>query len=572
MLLARSCLMLFALLLGIPGLARAQASRSLSPDNRPPSQQPLPELSPPAPLPPPEQLLPAPATPDSGGSTETLPTTLVVNRYRIVGSTVFSAAELEQATRAYTTASLGREVSFTEVLQARSAVTRLYEQAGYVTSGAIIPPQKVVDGVVVIQVLEGRLAEINVSGTRRLHPAYVRARLALAAQPPLNQNRLLEALQLLQNNPLIQTIAADLQAGIRPGTNILEVKVTEADSFRGQIVLDNGRSPSVGSFRRQAILNEANLLGLGDALSISYTNTAGSNGIDASYTLPLNARNGTLSLAFGNSRSRVIEKPFDVLDITAKSRYYEITLRQPIVVTPREELALGITLSHQTNQTFLGITDIGPFPLSAGADDLGRTRTSAFRVFQEWSKRSSQQVLAFRSQFSVGMNLLGATINDSGPDSRFFNWRGQGQWLRLLAPDTLLLLRTDIQFSDRPLLGLEQFGLGGQSSVRGYRQDYLLTDNGLLASLEARIPLLRVPRLRGLLQVTPFVDFGNGWNNAGSNPDPQTIASTGLGLLWRQGDNLSARLDWGIPFVSIGSRGKTWQEQGVYFSIVYTPF
>jgi hemolysin activation/secretion protein len=44
-----------------------------------------------------------------------------------------------------------------------------------------------------------------------------------------------------------------------------------------------------------------------------------------------------------------------------------------------------------------------------------------------------------------------------------------------------------------------------------------------------------------------------------------------LGLLWQQ-DNFSARLDWGIPLVPIDGEKQTWQENGIYFSLIYRPF
>ena len=56
------------------------------------------------------------------------------------------------------------------------------------------------------------------------------------------------------------------------------------------------------------------------------------------------------------------------------------------------------------------------------------------------------------------------------------------------------------------------------------------------------------------------------------NPDPNTLASVGLGLRWLQGDRFSARLDWGIPLISAESDGRSLQEDGVYFSLFYNPF
>lgn len=494
-----------------------------------------------------------------------------------VNSEENTAAALEQPTcpvPEIIDTEVNRELSFAELLQARSAITQLYVQCGYVTSGALIPPQTLEDNVIRIQVIEGRLEEINVTGTRRLNRSYVRSRLGLAASAPLNINRLLEGLQLLQLDPLIDSISADLQAGVRPGTSVLQVTVTEADTFSITPAIDNGRSPSVGSFRRQITFDQANLTGLGDGLSVTYANTDGSNSVDASYEVPVNPRNGTVRAGFGITGSEVIEEPFDVLEIESDSRYYELSYRQPIIETTTEEFALGITASRQESAaefTTFGIEPSLPFP-SLGADEDGETRISAVRLFQEYTQRSSQHVLAFRSQFSLGLDVLDATVNDTGPDGRFFAWRGQGQWVRLLAPDTLLLLRGDAQLTPDPLVPLEQIGLGGGDSVRGYRQDALLTDNGALLSAEVRVPILRIREIGGLLSVVPFIDAGTAWNNELEDPDPNFILGAGLGLVFQINDSLYARLDYGIPIISTDIEERTWQENGIYFTVNYTFF
>ena len=230
-----------------------------------PSPQPSPQL--PQQLPPPAELLP-PSTPipiPDEPSSDKIPQTITVERFEVVGSTVFSPEELAKVTEQFTK----RPISLSEVFQARSQITKLYIQNGYITSGAYIPPQTIKSGVIKIQVIEGKLEDIQISGNRRLNSNYVRSRLEIATSAPLNRDRLLEALQLLQLNPLIQTVTAELSAGSRPGASVLEVKITEAKTFSTQVVLDNGRSPSVGSFRRRLQVNEANLLGLGDGLSLA---------------------------------------------------------------------------------------------------------------------------------------------------------------------------------------------------------------------------------------------------------------------------------------------------------------
>lgn len=542
-------------------------------DVQPPLTAPLPSPAPPPLLPPPEDLLkppsrtPTPTEPLPGK----VPATVTVKRFEVVGNTVFSPEELAKVLEPFTQ----KPISFTQLFQARSAVIQLYINEGYITSGAYIPPQRLQGGVVRIQVVEGRLEDINVTGTRRLSPNYIRSRIAVNTSEPLNRERLLEALQLLQLNPLIENLSAELSAGSRPGASVLDVRVKEAQSFSTQLVLDNGRSPSVGSFRRRLQANEANFLGQGDNLNLAYTNTAGSNAFDASYAWPLNSRNGTLNLNYGTTSSDVIERPFNALDIQSAFRYYELTLRQPIVETPTQEFALGLTASRRESEaSFLDFERVG-FP-SPGADEEGRTQISALRFFQEWTQRNNREVIAVRSQFNLGIGALNATINqDPEPDSRFFSWQGQAQWVRLLAPETLLLLRADVQLSSTALVPIEQFGLGGLATVRGYRQDLLLADNGAFASAEVQLPILRVPQLDGIFQLAPFVDFGTTRNNSSdrvASNVPDTLASVGLGLRYSQGDRFTARIDWGIPLVSIDSTAGTWQENGVYFSIQYNPF
>ncbi len=520
--------------------------------------------------PPPSPLQPSVPIPVPGDVRPGIPGTIRVSRFEFEGNTAFSDRELAEVTQQFA----GREITFAELIAAEAAVTQKYVAAGYINSGAVIPANQTFPregGAVKIRIVEGGLDAIEISGNRRLNASYVRSRLERATRRPLNRDRLLEALQMLQLDPLIANVSAELQAGSRPENSRLEVRIKEADSLSGEVFLDNNRSPSVGSFRRGVRINQANLLGLGDGLELSYANTDGSNEFNGSYTVPVNARNGTIRFAASAASTNVIEQPFDAAGIEGKSRTYELTYRQPIVEKPDRTLAVGVTFSRQESDTFL----LGErFALSAGANERGETRVSAVRFFQEYVQRNTRQVIAARSQFSVGTNFLGATANDSSPDSRFLSWRGQAQYVRLLAPETLLIVRSDIQLADRPLLSLEQIGIGGVQSVRGYRQDLLLTDSGAIASAEVRIPVWRVPQVKGLLQVAPFVDFGVGWNHSGEKPnaDSDKLLGAGLGLIWQMGDRLNVRLDYGIPLINVGGSDRTFQEKGIYFRINYFAF
>ncbi|MBH8567016.1 ShlB/FhaC/HecB family hemolysin secretion/activation protein [Nostoc sp. CENA67] len=532
-------------------------------DSQPPKPPPIPQ--PPSK---PDLELPLQTLPSSGERFD-LPQSIIVSKFEFDGNTAFSDEKLSEVTAKFTK----RSLTFAELLQVEATITQLYTDAGYLNCGAVIPAGQILSqqgSVVKIQIIEGGLEDIAVTGTRRLNSNYIRSRLALATAKPLNQKRLLSALQLLQLDPLIGNISAELSVGSRPELSILTVKVVEANSFNTEFFIDNGRAPSVGSLRRGVRINQGNLLGFGDALNLEYINTDGSNAFDLRYNIPVNPRNGTITLRGGLTNTEVVEPPFDRIDIIGNSNYFELGFRQPLILSPNREFAVGLSgLRQESKSELLG----SGFPLSAGANERGETRISVLQLFQEYQQRNSQQALALRSQFNLGLNIFNATVNNDPPDTRFFSWRGQGQYVRLLAPQTLLVLRSDLQLSTRALVPLEQFGLGGLHSVRGYRQDIFLTDNGFFASAEVQLPVMRVENVGGVLQVVPFIDFGVGWNSSGNpDPNPNTLLGLGLGLQWQMSDRFNARLDYGLPLTDIQDRGRTLQEDGIYFSVVANPF
>lgn len=545
-------------------LAEAQdIPPQLPPQTQPVEPKPLPSL---------EEILPqlervTPQEENSPNTVEEVPQTVLIRKFEIIGSTAFSAEELAKVLKPYTM----RRLSFTELLAAQQAIDRLYVENGYITSGTFLPPQKLQNGIVVIEVVEGKVEEINLTGLKRLNPGYVRSRLRNATSAPLNKDKLLNALQLLQLDPLIESLNAELTAGTKPGSSILELSLKEADAFDLTLNFDNYRAPSVGTDRRSIQLTHRNFLGFGDRFNIAYLNTDGSNSLnDLNYTFPVNAENGTLNFRLSYTDSEIIEAPYDRFNIASENTNYELTYRQPLLQKPTEEVAIGFTFSRNDSETTFGGE---PTQLSRGAEADGETHISALRFFQEYTNRDASQVFALRSQFSLGVNLFDATLNDQNvPDSKFVSWRGQAQYLKLLSPDITLLLRSDLQVSDRPLVPVEQFSLGGGLNVRGYRQDILLGDNGWFNSAEIRATLWKNPNWKTVLQFSPFFDFGKVWNTDDVTLDKNTLLSMGIGLRLEVSDILTTRLDWGFPLVDFAREGDSLQEKGIYFSVELKPF
>ncbi|MDH3598198.1 MAG: BamA/TamA family outer membrane protein [Candidatus Tectomicrobia bacterium] len=564
-----------------PGV-HAQGGGLISPPPRPRPLELPPAPPPPALSPTPRRVLP----PVPPADRDPVPLVRVrVQRIIVSGSSVFSPQEIAAVTRPY----IGREVTSEQLETLRLALTQLYLDHGYINSGAILPDQTVTGGGIRFRIIEGELTEVVIANSRWFRDSYLRRRLRLGIDRPLHLGALQERLQLLEQDDRIARFQAQLRPGLRLGESELHVRVEEALPFTLALEFNNHQSPTVRAERGQLTVVHRNLTGYGDTLSALVEGASEQNlRLDARYSLPLNPQDTTASVQYQRNHSLVTETPFDRLDLQGHSEIFTLALRHPVYRTLQRELALTLSGEHLNSKTtFFGGAAL-PTP---GAED-GKATITALRLTAEWTDRTLDQVIAVRSQFSLGVDLFGATINtveddlttpeqDESvvPTGRFFVWLGQVQWVRRFTPhDIQLLFRVDVQVSKDPLFPLEQIALGGRFSVRGYRENQLVRDNALLMSLESRFPLIRRRRWAESLQIVPFVDFGWGQNRDVFTPSPDALASVGVGVRWaaRWTAVIPVRLQfevfWGQKLVDVSTPGGNLQDKGLHLQLGLSSF
>lgn len=545
----------------------------------PPERRPLLEEVPP-PRPPAAVLPPMPLPPEEDRGKQFPDLRVFVRQVLVTGSTVLTQAEVDKIVAPY----LNREVTSEDLEALRLALTLAYVNKGYVTSGAIIPDQTVAGGVLTFQIIEGRLTGIEVEGNEWFRSGYIQDRLALGARPPLNVNPLQERLQLLQQDDRIQRVNAELKPGVNPGESVLKVRMAEASPYKAWLEFNNYQSPTVGAERGLFTVAHQNLTGHGDLLSFRYGRSQGVDPqIETRYSLPLNAHDTTLILQYRKNDFQVIDPNFESLHITSQSEIYSITIRHPVHRTLNEEFALSLTGEHLANR--ISVDDLDGkiiqdnFALGSRG---GESVISALRFAQEWVSRAPNQVIAVNSRMSAGFDVFGATTSNRRiagvaiPDARFFVWLGQFQYARRLDPWGIQLIgRVDCQLSHDRLFPLEQISVGGRYTVRGYRENELVRDDGLIGSLEFRLPVVRSAVGQDILQVAPFVDFGRSWKrkpdySSGENAHGDTLTSAGLGLIWIIAGGSRFESYWGkrLNRVSVPEDGKDIQDFGFHLQLV----
>lgn len=524
---------------------------------------------PPAPLP----TLPAvPIPPEEEGKQPLGQIHVFASYIHVTGSTVFSDEELAEVTAPFKNRTLTTE----DLERLRLALTLLYVNRGYITSGAVIPDQDVTFGVITIQIVEGTLAHIDVEGQDWFRAGYLRDRIERGAQTPLRLEPLQERLQLLQQDPRIERINAELRPGDKRGESTLQLNVKETSPWKAWLDFSNYQTPVVGAERGLATIAHQNVTGNGDAFSFTYGKSRGVNPIvDTSYSLPLNRYDTTFIASYRRNDFLVVDNAFRSLDMNAESEIIGFTLRQPIYRTISDEFAVAITGERLYNKITSVFDDIPgqSFQFIPGSSNTGVNAVSALRFTQEYTHRTSSSVIAARSRFSLGIDVLGATINGGQtPDGQFFSWLGQVQGVRRLDEwgGLQLLGQMSLQLANDRLFPLEQIPVGGRFSVRGYRENTLIRDNAFLASVESRYPILKYASGEDLLQFAQFVDMGRAWNAKGTTPDPQTLASVGLGVRWSvlPRDRARFELYWGVPLNHVPHPPGNLQDHGIHLQFV----
>jgi len=481
-----------------------------------------------------------------------------------VGNSVFSDEDL----RSYL--EIERKwVGIDKLTALAKSITDFYVSQGFIASGAYLPEQDVSDGIIIIEIIEGELEQINFDGLKSLRESYLNNRLESLLNKPLNINDLNENLELLKQNSAIKNLKAELVKGIKSGNSVLIVEIEENFPFQIKTEANNYRSPGVGEFQGIVDTSYQNLAGYGDLLQGTYGFTEGFNAYSIGYQIPSFIKNGVLNFEYRSGDSEIIEN-FEDINIRADSDSWLLGYNQPIIDKLNNKLSLGLEFEREESTTFV-LNDL-PFSFADGVQD-GESVVSTLRFTSNWNKRFPTSALGISSRLNFGLDVFGTTVNKNAPDGLFFSWLGQAQWMKALNKDKDLLLITGIttQLSPDSLLPLEQFTLGGQGTVRGYRQNQEIGDNAIVGTVEFSVPLSGNDlEDASRIKLIPFFDFGKVWFN--NNSDADYLASVGVGVNWEIGEYLSLKADWGVPLINNNDFGNSLQENGLTFSLKVRPF
>lgn len=509
-------------------------------------------------------------TPKKKKRQESVGARFILKSVLLTGNKNLSGKQLQTVVQPF----INKATSRVDLEHIRQQLIQHYRQAGFLYPSVILPSQHISKGAVHYQIYEGQLTSINIKGAKRLNENYIRDRITLESDEPLLQSVLLEHFQLLLADPLIERVNGAVKPGANPGDTILDLDITRAKPYELYLGMDNYTPPGVGSYTGHLNGTIRNLTGQGDFLQIGLNGSEGMQAINSFFSLPFTPNDTRFNIGFQTSQSKIVDTSIEHLKVKNEFLGINAGINQPILHSLNH--IFNLELQYDFRRTKTSVVD-NPFQDGVGVQSNGKATVSSLRFIQNYLNRNNRRVISLRSSFNFGFDAFNATINASpDADGRYFSWQGQLRYLyKLDERGTELFFRTDLQFTSEPLLPLERFSLGGKYTIRGYRENEAVRDEGYAISIELRYPLWLQKEKKGQqLRIVPFFDYGQVWNKRNvlevpdNFQDTKTLYSAGVGLTW-QWQQFSAEFYWAKALNSPESVLQEYdlQDNGIHFQI-----
>jgi len=475
------------------------------------------------------------------------PQRIFVRQYRVSGSEVLPRIKVEKAVYPY----LGPGRTVEDIDKARAALEEAYREAGYQAAVVDVPPQPFRGGVVVLQVLEGKVGRLRVKGSRYFDLERIKKQApSLQEGKVVNFNDLTRDLLRLNQWPDRQ-VTPELKAGLEPGLVDIDLNVKDTFPLHGSVELNNRYSADTTELRLNAGISYSNLWqlghGIGFNMQISPEDTEEVKVLSAYYLMRFPGVDWlTLQLLGVKQDSNV-----STLGGAAVVGRGETIGGRLIFALPGKNgffhsLSFGMDYkNYDDSQEFLGLTTVTPisyypFSLNYTAGWAGKGYETELNAGVTWGLR--------------GMGSRSVKFDDIRfrADGNYFYFRGDLAHTHRVGYGFELYGKVMTQLSNVPLITNEQMSGGGLESVRGYLEAEVQGDNGIAGTVELRSPsLLGFLGEGNELKLYVFGDVGQ-FTLVDALPEQDSsfqMASLGFGGEVKLINHLNAALDVAWPLV-----------------------
>lgn len=418
---------------------------------------------------------------------------------------------------------LGQRLTFSDLQSMTLAVTRFYRQQGFVAAQAILPPQTIREGMVVIRIIAGRLDNPEVNNLSRLNTDFATAVIESnscskevgffgnkdCAASPAELSRLERTALILNEIPGVDAALA-LKPGTQSGMTRIYADITPGQTAMGYIGIDNQGNDYSGHNRLLAGGAANNLTGWGDQLRTDFILSSSADVFNGmlDYNFPINTY-GTRAALNYSYLDYTLNGPFEILDARGHSNRWGINLSHPWIRNSAARIDANAGYYQSRMRDALILLPEQKRNLDAGEFGIDGTFSAVPRGLSHFNLLGTAGHLSLDDEFSQSMNSL---TGISGTFARFNYRAGHDQGF---GPYFSFFNQFTGQMASKNLDSSQKLLLGGPLAARAYSIGAGAVDKGTLFTTELRTrwqpPL---PDWAGAgNQITVAAFFDQGWGS-----------------------------------------------------------
>ena len=465
----------------------------------------------------------------------------VIITYHVLENSILASVKIEGNTvettevlNALLTVKQGEILNSRTLQQNVQAIQDQYRKDGYILA-------KVTDmdidrsGNLKLKINEGVLEGYKVKGNTKTKDHVILREMRQKPGEPFNSKKARRSMQRVYNLGFFEDVNIKMNPGVNPNAVIMELDVKEKRT--GSFGVGAGYSSADGVIGMVSI-GDTNFRGTGDAVSLTYETSGDdtdAHGYSLSYRHPWIDSKETVGTL------RIYNRTYEYDDYDTNGdlketymRKYsggEITLGRPV----SEYSTNYITLRNRNDDYVKHVSNGNSTPKDRSTDtdwlnkNFGTTRSVTIEHVTDTRDN-------IYNPTQGGRVSLSGEVAGAGGDFNFRKLTIEDQRYHKVGHAQVIALRGQYGVGWGDISEFNQYKVGGQNSLRGYREDQFRGSRMALATLEYRFPI--VSKVQGAL----FTDWGAAWDDGYTPKDIHGSIGIGLSLTTPIGP---LRLDYG---------------------------
>ncbi|WP_295635103.1 outer membrane protein assembly factor [uncultured Mitsuokella sp.] len=440
----------------------------------------------------------------------------VLKGVNITGNTVESSDTLNS----FVTLKTGEILNSRELNKAVTAIQEQYRRDGYILA-KITDMNIDKNGILNLKVNEGILEGYKVKGNTKTKERVILREMRQKPGEPFNSKLARRSMQRVYNLGFFEDVNIKMNPGVDPNAVVMELDVTEKRT--GSFGIGAGYSSEDGVIGMVSI-GDTNFRGTGDAISLTYE-TSGDDTDAHGYTFSY--RRPWLDSKETVGTFRIYNRTYEYDDYDTSGDLKETYMRkysggEIVFGRPVSEYSTNYVTLRNRKDSYVRHVDDG---------NMGDRSTDAYKQWRDDNFGTTRSVTfehVTDTRDNVYNPMSGSRLSLSGEfagfggDFDFQKYTVDGQRYIRAGRSQVWALRARYGIGNGDISEFNQYRIGGQGSLRGYREDQFRGDREFLGTLEYRFPIIK--KVQGAL----FTDWGGAWDS-GLTPD-NMHGSVGVGI------------------------------------------